>query len=150
MSKLVKVVCDVAQIRGRHLQVHDEIFHLSAREMMRFLSRGKPDAESRGAAELDLLLQRLGTAQSELGELDESDLSIRRGGEIQAALADYVTALTESVQLLRSISEHSWRRATKNEHYDPGHLQQLKVNYDDALQHHKRLGVRLNALIAAL
>lgn len=150
MSKLVKIVYDVAQIRGCYLRVHEEIFQLSTRILVRVLNRGKPDARDREAAAIDQLVQRLENAQSELEDLDESDLSVRRGGEIRTALADYVIALTESVQFLRSISELLQQRDTKDQRYDPDHLQGLKVNYDDALQHHKRLGARLNALIAAL
>ena len=151
MSKLVKAVYDVARIRGRYLRVHDAIFHLSARKLVRVLNLGRPkDAHGSGTTELEQLLQRLQIAQTELENLDESDLSVRRGREIQTELADYVSALTESVQILKSISEHLRQRDTKSELYDPERLQGLKVDYDDAMQHHKRLGARLNTLIATL
>lgn len=150
MSKLVKVVYDVAGVRGRYLRVHDETFHLSARKLVRILHIGRRDTHGGGMTELDLLLQRLRNAQSELDNLDESDLSVRRGPEIRSELEGYVTALIESVELLRSISELLRQRETKDRLYDSGRLQHLKVNYDDAMQHHKRLGARLNALIATL
>lgn len=150
MSKLVKVVCDVASVRGRYLRVHDEIFHLSARKLVRVFNLARPDAQGSGTAELELLLQRLRIAQTELEDLDENDLSVRQGKDIKTELADYVIALTESVQILRSISELMRQQAAKNQLYDHGRLQALKVDYDDAMQHHKRLGARLNALIATL
>lgn len=150
MSKLVKVVYDVAGIRGRYARVHGETFHLSARKLVRVLNLGTPDAHGSGATELGQLLQRLQAAQTELVDLDEGDLSVRRGREIQTELAGYVLALTESVRILRSISELLQQRDTKNKTYDSGRLQSLKVDYDDAMQHHKRLGTRLNTLIATL
>jgi len=150
MSKLVKVVYEVAGVRGRYLRVHDETFHLSARKLVRVLHLGKPHTQGKATPELDQLLQRLRTAQTELNDLGESDLSVRRGREIQTELTDYVIALTESVQILRRISELLRQRDAKDEAYDQGHLQSLKVDYDDAMQHHKRLGARLNALIATL
>ena len=150
MSKLVKAVYDVAGIRGRYLHVHDAIFHLSARKLVRVLSLGRPDAHGSGTTELGQLLQQLQAAQTELEDLDEADLLVRRGREIQTELTDYVLALTKSVTILRSISDLLQQRDTKNKLFDSARLQGLKVDYDDAMQHHKRLGARLNTLIATL
>lgn len=150
MSKLVKVVYEVAGVRGRYLRVHDKIFQLSARKLVRALNPGRPDADASGTTELGQLLQQLQAAQTELEDLDESDLLVRRGREIQTELADYVLALTESVRILKSIYELLQQRETTNKLYDSGRLQGLKVDYDDAMQHHKRLGARLNTLIATL
>ena len=150
MSNLVKVLYDVADIRGRYLCVHDEIFRVSALKLVRVFSRDPPDPYAAQESELDLLLQRLVTARSELEALDEIDLSVRRGREIRTQLSDYVLALAESVQALRSISELMRRRAAKDRTYDPKGLQDLKVSYDDSVQHHKRLGARLNALVSSL
>lgn len=150
MSKLVKIVYDVAGIHGRYRCVHNEIFHLSARKLVRFLNPDLRDLYTSQASVLDGLLQQLNQTQSELEDLAASDLSIRRGIEIQSELADYVVALVESIKILKSISELMKQRATKEKIYSAESLQSLKVAYDDAMQHHKRLGAHLNALIATL
>lgn len=150
MSNLVKVVCDVAGIRGRYLSVHNEIFRLSARKLVRLISLGKQEPDASRMSELDRLSQQILSALAELEHLDENDLSIRRGRDIRSQLADYLAALTESVALLKSICGQVKKRAAKDKTYDPLILQNLKVAYDDSVQHHQRLGAHLNALISSL
>jgi hypothetical protein len=150
MSKLVKVVYDVAGIRGRYLCVHDEIFRLSARKLVRALNPGRQNQVASRIFELDRLSRQILTALAELEGLEENDLSIRRGRDIRNQLADYLAALTESVILLKSICGQLNKRAVKDRTYDQGKLHRLKISYDDAVQHHQRLGAHLNSLISSL
>jgi len=150
MSRLVKVVCDVAGIRRRYLCVHNAIFRLSARKMVRALKPGKRDAAANHTSELDRLSLEILTALAELESLDENDISIRRGRDIRNQLTDYLAALNQSVALLKSICGQMDNRAAKRQTFDRSSLQSLKVAYDDAVQHQQRLGARLNTLISSL
>jgi hypothetical protein len=146
MSRLIKVVYDVAEIRGRYLRVHHELFHLSARKLVRILNAGRREPYEDQTVELARLLERLHNTQGELECLMESDLEVRRGREIHSKLIQYVAALSETITILKSISERMQRRSAR----DRDALQSLKVSYDDAMQYHNHLGADLNSLISTL
>lgn len=150
MSKLVKIVYDVAAIRSRYVCVHEEMFQVSARRLVRAFDRDKQGLYQNRKSDLDRLSELILTSQGELESLDEEDLAIRRGRDIRTQLAHYLEALSESVALLKSICEQMKKRAIKDQMYDPQDLKGLRVSYDDAMQHHKRLGASLNSLISAL
>jgi hypothetical protein len=146
MSRLIKVVYDVAEIRGRYLRVHDELFHLSARKLVRILNAGRREPYADQTVELARLLERLHSTQRELDCLIERDLEVRRGREIHSKLTQYVAALSETVTILKSISERMQQRSAR----DREALQSLKISYDDAMQYHNHLGAELNSLISTL
>ncbi|MEA3275380.1 MAG: hypothetical protein U9Q81_08875 [Pseudomonadota bacterium] len=150
MSKLLKVVYDVAGIRAEYLRVHDEVLGLSARNLIRVFHRSPADTRADKTRELRQLARRLLASRKDLTELSEDDLSIRRGREICNALDGYVDALAESVDILATISELRQRPIATDNTHDFDRLNALKVAYDDAVQYRKRLGTRLNKLISSL
>jgi hypothetical protein len=150
MSNLVKILYDVGAIRSRYRGAHEAICGFSARKLLRSLHRRRPEHQAAELDELHRILSMLRGAMEALEALGEHDLCIRRGREIQVALADYIAALTESTTRLEALC----RQLAQEEDADPdnkgdkGH--ELKIAYDDAVQHHKRCGTRLNDLISAL
>lgn len=150
MSKLLKVLYDVAEIRCRYHGIHEAVFGFSPRKLLRTLNRPVEGDQQAEAQELDRLLSRLYSAGTDLESLSEEDLSVRRGHEIRRALLDYVEALTESSNRLKALCELP-QRAEDRANAEFGNRQAaLKVVYDDAMQYHRRLGARLNQLISTL
>jgi hypothetical protein len=148
MSKLLKTLYDVADIRCRYHRVHEAMFGFSARRLLRSMHPSASSGAATLAEELDRLTVRLAIARQELGDLDQADLAIRRGREIQGALISYIDALTESNARLRAICDGRHGVDTASATAENKLRTELKIAYDDAVQYHKRLGAQLNKLIS--
>ena len=150
MSDLLKIAYEVAAVRTDYLRIHRRVFHVSAGRLIHNVTRRHTRGSLTDQQELEQLSQRLGRAIDGLRKLNEEDLSIRRGREIQNELSEYAQALTESMAALATLLEV--RKRPRNwSHHDPsGALQAMKTAYDDAVQYHKRLGARLNELFTTL
>jgi len=122
MSKLFKVLYDIADIRCRYQRIHEEVFGFSARRILKSLQGAASGTSSAQSVELDRLLSRLDAAQQDLDHLGEEDLSIRRGGEIQSALMAYARALSQSnvgrLRRCRAVSE-ALRQKTQRIDFQP-------------------------------
>jgi hypothetical protein len=150
MSRLLKMLYDVAEIRCRYHRVHEEVVGFSARRFLRSINPAASDATKARKAELDRLLLRLEAAREDLHRLGEHDLSVRRGREIRDALTHYVEALAKSSASLKELCEYSKPETDAPDVGNRDQLTALKVAYDDAVQYQKRLGKRLNELIESL
>ncbi len=147
MSRLFKLLYDVAGIRTRYLSVHDELFSVSASKLLRMF-RHIPARDSAAQLEvLEKLSRELAATREDLATLNNTETSMRRGAEIRRGLEDYVVALAETVEILRQVVRAKDVAAAQR---DPNEqrLRGLKVAYDDAMQYHKRLGSALNKLIS--
>ncbi len=148
MSKLLKTLYDVAEIRCRYNRVHEAMFGFSARRLLQSMHPPTPEGTAARTEELDQLSSQLAMARKELDQLGQADLAIRRGREIQGALIAYIDALNESNVRLRAFCDR-WQGAdSANATAEHKLRTELKVAYDDAVQYHKRLGAQLNKLIS--
>lgn len=147
MSKLLAILYDVADIRTGCQQVHDERFGLSLRRVLGALGGGATGTSAAQCARLQRLRERLLRARQELDALDKEDLAVRRGQEICDTLREYAEALDRSLGGLEQLCRHERALPSAPAGDDAA---PLKVLYDDALQHQKRLAIRLNALISSL
>jgi hypothetical protein len=151
MSKLLKVLYEVAEIRCRYHRIHETVFGFSPRRLLRTLHRNSPtDERAADERELERILERLHASREDLAALSAEDISIRRGREIQASLAAYVDALAESGEKLRELCVLQQPTDAHEDAEYHNALNTLKVAYDDAVQYHKRLARHLNELIATL
>jgi hypothetical protein len=150
MSKLLKVLYEVAEIRCRYHRTHEAVFGFSPRRLLRTLHRSPTNERAAEERELDRILERLHGSREDLAALGPEDLSIRRGREIQASLVAYVDALAASGGKLRELCELQQRTGANEDPLYHNELNTLKVAYDDAVQYHRRLGRHLNELIATL
>lgn len=151
MSRLLKLLYDVADIRCQYQGIHDSACGFSPRNflMTRLRAAQRRDSPT-PVSTLDALLLRLQITKEELDSLAKDDLSIRRGHEIQDALIRYVEALTSSMSELKALCElDSQCGGSFNSETDDAR-RALRTSYDDAMQHHKRLGLLLNQLISGL
>lgn len=155
MSDLLRIVYDVAAIRGDYLRLHHRLFQMSAGSLFHTLARkvarrGQVVRDSTDQQELDALTHRLSRALEELSQLDQDDLSVRRGNDIRKALREYAEALSESLAALDTFIALRSSARTGDSRLAAGQTQAVKIAYDDAVQFHSRLGARLNALLATL
>lgn len=154
MSDLLRIVYDVAAIRGDYLRLHHRLFQMSAgslfHTLVRKVARRGQVRDSTDQQELDALAHRLSRALEELSQLEQEDISIRRGNDIRKALREYAEALSESLAALDTFIALRSSARTGDSRLAAGQTQAVKIAYDDAVQFHSRLGARLNALLATL
>ena len=144
MSNLVKLLYDMAALKADYQQVHDELFGLSTRRLL-FLLR--PGARQTVAGRVNLLISRLDGLRADMRRLTAEDLAIRRGQELRLALEDFSLALGETLSQLEALR---LARATSGPGPTRATVRPPLAAYDDALQHQRQLGARLNDLIVDL
>lgn len=144
MSNLVKLLYDMAALKGDYQRLHDEIFGLSARRLL-FLLR--PKARRGVEDRINLLISRLDALGEDMRGLTAEDLAIRRGQELRQALEVFAQALGETLRQLEALRLARTPSATVA---GPTTGRSPLATYDDALQHQRQLGARLNELIVDL
>lgn len=152
MSHLLKLVYAAGELNRRYSRVHEEIFGFSVRRLVRrsHKNASEPPPQSR-TDQLSALTEELKAIQRQIEELEECDLTKRRGREICTVLKDYTQALTASVSVLNTICRRLAREQEGVDgwrNYSATSFRQDRITYDDAIQHHKRLGRRLQELLA--
>lgn len=154
MALLLKLVYDVAEVRSSYTRIHQEVFGVPARNLVRRLvfRRGPDFKQCR--AELASLCAELESIRQTLAGLQAADLEIRRGAEIRKALSDYAEALEESVARLGGICDalcpaDSTSRSLGNDELLRAKTAADRRAYDDTIQHHRHMGARLTALLSS-
>lgn len=144
MSNLIKLLHDTAALRAEYQRLHQDLLSLSMRRLL-FLVR--PGARQQVDARFQHIFQRLGELREEMGRLTPDDLAIRRGEELHQALLDFHQAFGETLGQLERLRQAQAGQATSTPGKD---RQSLLAPYDDALQHQRRMGARINDLLADL
>jgi len=144
MSNLIKLLHDMASLRAQYQRLHQDLLGLSVRRLLILV---RPNARQEIKARFQHLFQRQGELQEEMERLTPDDLAIRRGEDLYQALANFHQAFGETLKRLELIHE---ARSTQARGAAGKISQGLLVAYDDALQHQRRLGARINDLLADL
>lgn len=143
MADILKYTCSVREINYRYKEIHNEIFSLSVRKLVSDMFSDQSDSYNKHEDRLKKLQWQLMDIQTTLSVLPHSELKILRGKEILLALSEYVTALSKSINYLQKICNDKSCLS-----YSDSNLVNDKKFYDDAIQHHKNLGFRLNDLLS--
>ncbi|MFZ1536067.1 MAG: hypothetical protein WAT23_01570 [Chromatiaceae bacterium] len=144
MSNLIKLLHDMASLRTEYQRLHQDLLGLSVRRLL-FLAR--PGARQGVDARFQHLFQRQKELQAEMDQLTADDLAIRRGEELFQALTNFHQAFGETLKQLELLHQAQASQAAGG----PGNSShRLLAPYDDALQHQRRLGARINDLLADL
>jgi hypothetical protein len=151
MSVLLKLVYDTNLLRQRYVEIHENLFRLSLGRLVRRSGASAGPDYGAQAERLGRLIQDLQSVRDQLGQLDEGKLSHRTGRELRNTLADYTVALEDSIRKLQFICERNLKQqqgVAAFKDYSLGDYRLDRIAYDDAIQHHKRLGLRLNQLLS--
>ena len=143
MADILKYTCSVREINYRYKAIHNEIFSLSVRKLVTEMFADQSDFYKKHEDGLKRLQCELMDIQTALNVLPHSELKILRGKEILLSLSNYVTALSKSINYLQKICNDKSSLSGSD-----SNLVNDKKFYDDAIQHHKHLGFRLNGLLS--
>ena len=144
MTDIIKYTYNVRDVNHRYQMIHNDIFGLSVRKLAAAMVKGQSVPVIKHEDELKKLQEKLTEIQSALDTLPQSELKIRRGREILSTLSNYVAALTKSIIYLQKICNDKNRLSGTD-----SKLVNDRKLYDDAIQHHKTLGVKLNSLLSS-
>ncbi len=144
MSNLIKLLHDMASLRAQYQRLHQDLLGLSVRRLLVLV---RPNARQEIKARFEHLFERQWEMQEEMERLTAEDLTIRRGEDLYQALANFHQALGETLKRLELIHE---ARSSQAKGGAGKNSQELLIAYDDALQHQRRLGARINDLLADL
>ena len=164
MSKLVKLLYDMASLRAEYQRLHQDLFGLSRRRLLYLL---RPKAGQAEVARIGQLNQRLQDLGEEMRQLKPEDLSIRRGEELREALDNFRLAFAETLSQLDRLGQARFGPPPGPPPAPPpgsspgpssgpsaeesgAHGRGILAAYDDALQHQRRMGARVNEIIAYL
>ena len=144
MTDIIKYTYSVRDVNHRYQMIHNDIFGLSVRKLAVAMVKGQSASVTKYDDELKMLQEKLTDIQTVLGTIPQSELKIRRGREILLTLSKYVAALSKSINYLKKIchDKNSLSASDSN-------LVNDRKLYDDAIQHHKTLGVKLNGLLSS-
>ena len=143
MADILKYICSVRNVNYQYQEIHNDIFSLSVSKLVTEIFTDKSVTFKKHEDGLKMLYGHLMDIQTALSALPQSELKIKRGKDILLTLLNYVTALSKSINYLQKIcSDKNSLLGSEN------NLVNYKMVYDDAIQHHKILGVRLNGLLS--
>ena len=144
MSKLVKLLYDMASLRAEYQRLHQDLFGLSTRRLL-YLFR--PKSGQVEMARIGQLNRRLQELAGEMLSLEPDDLSIRRGEDLREALNNFHLAFAKTLSNLERLGQARFGLSAGESDAD---RRSLLAAYDDALQHQRRMGARVNEIIAYL
>lgn len=152
MSYVVKLAQDISKVLVRYKKVHDQVFSLRKAVLIHNLYKKEVDYLAH-EQELRILRNEIGKIQAAIVQLNAADLTKRSGEEVRSALLRYTEALWEAVNKLLVICRNlrlEGEGVQEFTGYSASYLRQDRVTYDDAVQHYKRWGVRLNGMFSNL
>ena len=148
MSQLVTLAHRVSSIHARYSKIHDATLGMTGFKW-RIKSRADGDAQYAGfEAQLNEMQTELGSIEVTLGSAPpEPNTSYSR--KFVVVLRDYIQALSHSIQCLSEICGHRNRVDITQGSAGPESRAEL-TRYDQAIQVHKRLGVKLTRMVTRL
>ncbi len=151
MAHLITLAHQAAEIHGRYMEIHNAVFGFSIRQIFS-LRQATGDVDYCAHEEtLDGLRAQLKGVQTVVVSLKNTDLVKTSVMEFRVVLKDYIVALLDTIDRLRFICARLCQEESEEAaHYSTPHLNLDKMAYDESIQHYKKLGRRLNRLLAAL
>jgi hypothetical protein len=149
MAQVIELACEVAGAFHRYQAVHRQAFRFGTLYAPRApLAHSGIDYRSL-QAELGGLERSLESSRARVLGLGAEDLTQRAAVEVRDALLSYIEALEDAIGKLGAIcadlaAEREGEARAAG--YRERRLAADKKAYDDAIQHYRRCGIRLNAL----
>lgn len=150
MAQLVTLAHRVSSIHARYSGIHDSVFSVS---LFRKLTRRKGGGDSLYAgfeSDLKALAESLAEIGSSLGSSVRPEPNTTFSRKFGRTLEDYVKELTTSIVLLAEICEHRDRWQKGEAPYDSDQSRIDRTHYDESIQRHRRLGIKLSRMVERL
>ena len=152
MAKIIRLGCEVAEIRHQYAGVHASVFGASSfRSAIDAVIGKSSTSHADRSTRLSGLVLELKKVRKEVFDCQLDDRPIRGAQELRRVLLDYIDSLISVIERLASICGHL---ASGDEEYrnpDSGansRYNQEKVRYDHAISHLEYLGEKLNRLFS--
>ena len=150
MTHIIALAHQVAEIHSRYIVIHDGVFSFSIRRILPLSHTTDVDYCAYEKV-LDNLQVELKDIQVAVTHLKSADLVKTSAVEFRTVLEDYIIALSDTMDKLHLICARLCQDGRQGiSSYSTTRLNLDKMAYDELIQRYKRLGRRLNRLLATL
>ncbi len=151
MAHIIALAHQVAEIHGRYIEIHNTVFGFSIRQILS-LTQTSDDIDYCAHEEtLGDLRTQLKSIQTAVVGLNKTDLVKTSGMKFRIVLKDYIVAFLDTIDRLQFICARLCQEdSNERTQYSTTRLNLDKMAYDESIQRYKKLGRRLNRLLAAL
>lgn len=150
MAQLVTLAHRVSGIHARYSKIHSALFSFSPFKI-KATHGGNADAVYSGfEAELLELGQTLSDISAIIKGSSELEPNTSYSRNFAAILQQYITELETSITRLSEICRHRHRAQIGEQAYDPEQARDDLTKYDQSIQNHKRLGIKLSQMAPSL
>ncbi len=150
MAQLVTLAHRVSGVHVRYSKVHSALFSLSPFKI-KATRGGNAEATYSGfEAELIELEQTLSDIDAIIKGSSELDPNTSYSRNFAAILQQYITELKTSIMRLSQICRQRHHAQTGEQIYDPEQARDDLTKYDESIQNHKRLGIKLSQMAPSL
>jgi hypothetical protein len=152
MAQLVTLAHRVSGIHARYSKIHDALFSVSLFKKRPKRKRKAGDESAYVGFESDLkdMVANLAGIDSMISQDLPMEPTTTFSRKFATVLKEYITALSTSIVQLSEICSHRDRWDRGEEPYDPDQSRVDRMHYDESLQHHRALGVKLSHMAARL
>ena len=150
MALIITLAYRVSRIRGDYVDIHEQVLGFSVRKMLARWGR-KPDYANL-EDKMSGLQDELRTVEETISCLDEEDMPRRSRREICLSLMAYCDALSTAMEKLKVICAglRQEKEGVKTfARYTDTRFKQDRIAYDDAVQHLRSWGIKLNELFSS-
>ncbi|MCP3869408.1 MAG: hypothetical protein GY703_15155 [Gammaproteobacteria bacterium] len=146
MISLVTLAHRASNIHGRYASIHASVFSFSLAQLKVMFSKSGEPEYCKHEADLNQLSKELAEARAVIDGDEELEPSTTIGREFAFALDVYIIALSDTVERLSMICGRRCRDKKKLESYSDTQQWADRIEYDNAVQQYKRMGMQLGSL----
>ncbi len=150
MWHVSSLATQVNDILSRYILVHNAIFKFSIRKLLPIPGLFKAIDYGSHYQALDNLHSELAQALEAIAQVRASEPASTNTGAFLAALAEYGSALSDTIGSLRDMCSHLYRKSQGATDYGWDTYKQDTEAYEASVEHYKVLGEHLNSLWARL
>lgn len=150
MTEILDLVFSANRLRVRYLRTHHQVFGLSWSRVADLLRRGSGEIWEKREKHLDDQLDELDQILARVRQIPDSKIHKHSGILLRPKLIDYLEALRQSMQTLRSICAKLRLEREGNPeyaHYGGDGFRVDRVAYDEALSRERRCGSVLTQML---
>jgi hypothetical protein len=150
MAQLVTLAHRVSGIHARYSKIHDTLFSVSLFKKKPWRKAGGESAYAGFESELTDMAANLAEVDSMIRKDVPMEPNTSYSRKFAAILKEYIAALSTSMVQLAEICNHRDRWDRGEDPYSPDQSREDRINYDESIQHHRALGVKLSHMATRL
>jgi hypothetical protein len=150
MAQLVTQAHRVSSIHARYSKIHSALFSISPFKKKSLRGDNADTTYSEFEAELSEMAQTLSEIGATIRDSAELDPNTSYSRKFAVILQQYIEELSTSIIRVLQICKQRHRSKLGEEAYDSEQSREDLTKYDQSIQNHKRLGIKLSRMAPRL